>query len=239
MNAVGIKSVNHRLIGGGRMILDTNDHLAQQIRCEESFEPEVRKAVERIASRGVNVIDIGANIGYYTILASKLIGSGNRVFSFEPQANIVAKLRRNVNLNDLHNVDIFPFALADKSGTVVFNIPPDGKEAYGSMHANGRFDVIKTVEVETKGLDEVLYNLGNPKIGLIKMDAEGAELLILRGATQLLSSPGRPDLIIEANEANCEPFGYCVFDLLQLVHSYGYRLRQLDNEDWLAESQVT
>ena len=236
LHAAGKKTVNHDLIGGGRMILDTNDHLAQRIRCEEGFEPEVRVEVERIASRGVNVIDIGANIGYYSILASRLIGPEKRVISFEPQATMVSKLRRNIEANALCNVDVFQYALADKSGTATFNLPPEGVEAFGSMHANGRFKVARTVEVEMHRLDDVLETLGNPKIGLVKMDAEGAELLILRGAAKLLASPDRPDLIFEANEVNCKPFGYCVFDILQYVHSFGYRLRQVDYEDWIAES---
>jgi FkbM family methyltransferase len=236
LHAAGKKTVNHDLIGGGRMILDTNDHLAQRLRCEEGFEPEVRQEVERIASRGVNVIDIGANIGYYSILASRLIGPEKRVISFEPQATMVNKLRRNIEANALRNVEVFQYALADKSGTATFNLPPEGVEAFGSMHANGRFEVARTVEVEMHRLDDVLETLGNPKIGLVKMDAEGAELLILRGAAKLLASPDKPDLIFEANEVNCKPFGYCVFDILQYVHSFGYRLRQVDYEDWIAES---
>jgi FkbM family methyltransferase len=236
MHAVGKRTVSHDLIGGGRMILDTNDHLAWRIRCEEGFEPEVRREFERMASRDVNVIDIGANIGYYTILASRLAGAEKRVFSFEPQASMVGKLRRNIEANSLSNVEVFPFALADTPGTAIFNLPLEGVEAFGSMRANGRFKIAKTVQVEMHRLDDVLDKLGNPKIGLIKMDAEGAELLILRGARELLSSTDKPDLIFEANEVNCNPFGYCVFDILQYVHSFGYRLRQLDNEDWIAES---
>jgi FkbM family methyltransferase len=166
-----------------------------------------------------------------------LIGAGNRVFSFEPQARVVKQLRRNIEFNALSNVEVFPFALSDTTGTVTFNVPPDGDEAFGSMQANGRFTVAETVEVETRRLDDVLHDLGNPKIGLIKLDSEGAELLILRGAAKLLSSPEKPDLIFEANETNCKPFGYCVFDTLQYVHSFGYQLRQIDEEDWIATSQ--
>jgi FkbM family methyltransferase len=235
LHAFGKKTVNQSLIGGGRMILETNDHLSQQLRCEESFEPEVRQEVVRIASRGVNVIDIGANIGYFTVLASKLIGPEKSVYSFEPQARVVTRLSRQIELNALCNVKVFPIALSDKQGTVSFHVPSEGYEGYGSMHANGRFNVMKTIEVATERLDDVLCKLNNPKIGLVKMDAEGAELLILRGATQLLSSPDRPVLIFEANETNCKPFGYCVFDILQFVHTFGYRLRQLDGEDWIAE----
>jgi len=235
MHAVGIKTVKQNLIGGGSMILDTNDRLAWRLRCEEAFEPEVREEIERIASRRINVIDIGANIGYYTILASRLIGPDQRVFSFEPQARAVSKLRRNIEANALSNVEVFSCALADTPGTVAFNLPAEGAEAYGSMHANGRFRVAKTVEIEAHRLDDVLERLGNPKIGLVKMDSEGAELLILRGATKLLSSPDKPNLIFEANEVNCKPFGYCVFDILQFVQSFGYKLRQVDYEDWIAE----
>lgn len=221
-------------MGGGKMIFDTNDHLAQRIRCEEGFEPEVRQEFERIVSRGVNVVDIGANIGYYTILAATLAGPDKRVFSFEPQASMLTKLRRNIEANALRNVEVFPCALSDSPGTVTFNLPSEGMEAFGSMHANGRFKVTKTVEVETHRLDDVLERMGSPKIGLVKMDAEGAELLILRGATKLLSSADKPDLIFEANEVNCSPFGYGVFDILQYVHSFGYKLRQIDYEDWIA-----
>jgi len=230
------RTLDHSLIGGAKMILDTNDHLAQRIRCEEAFEPEVRQEFERLASRSVNVVDIGANIGYCTILASRLAGPEKRVFSFEPQANIVRKLRRNIEANALCNVEVFQYARSDKPGTVNFNVPPEGAEAFGSMRSNERFKTVKTVEVETHRLDDVLDKLGDPKIGLVKMDAEGAELLILRGAEKLLSSPDKPDLIFEANELNCKPFGYCVFDILEYVHSFGYKLRQLDSENWIAES---
>jgi hypothetical protein len=103
------------------------------------------------------------------------------------------------------------------------------------LHANGRFPVLKVVDVETRRLDDVWQELGSPDIGLLKMDAEGAELPILRGAVGLLSQANRPVLIFEACEDNCQPFGYCVFDLLHYVRGFGYRLRQLDQYDWLAE----
>ncbi len=237
MGAAGIKTVSHHLAGGGQMFLDTNDRLARRIRCEAAFEPAVRREVERIASRRVNVIDIGANIGYYTILTSKRIGPGKRVFSFEPQPDVVAKLHRNIQASGLPNVTVFPFALSDASGRAPFHVPQEGGESHGSMQANGRFAVLKIVDVETRRLDDVWQQLGSPDIGLIKMDAEGAELPILRGAVALLSGANRPVLVFEACEDNCQPFGYCVFDLLDYVRDFGYRLRQLDQYDWLAEPE--
>jgi len=234
MSAAGIKTVSHNLAGGGQMILNTNDRLASRILCEGAFEPVVRREIERLTSRHSNVIDIGANIGYYTILMSKLIGPDKSVYAFEPQPGVVNSLRANIKASGLLNVSVFPLALSDAAGSVGFHIPMEGSEAHGSIHANGRFEVMKIVDVETQRLDDVLSQLGSPEIGLIKMDAEGAELSILRGAAGLLSGPNKPVLIFEANEENCQPFGYCVYDLLQYVRSFGYRLRQLDKEDWLA-----
>jgi len=236
MHAVGIQSIHHHLACGGKMLLDTNDQIAQRIRCEDAFEPQVRAEFERIAGRKVNIIDIGANVGYYSILGGKLIGPEKRLFSFEPQPRMIDRLRRNVALSSLENVQVFPIALSDSTGSVTFYVPPEGRESMGSMRANGRFDISGTIQVNSQRLDDVLQDLGNPKIGLIKMDAEGAELQILRGATDLLSSSDKPDLIFEGNEKNCRAFGYCVFDLLQFVGSFGYKLRQLDYEDWLAEA---
>jgi FkbM family methyltransferase len=237
MFAAGIKTVSHNLSGGGRMLLDTNDRLTRRILCDGMFEPAVRREIERVASRRVNVIDIGANIGYYTVLTSKLIGRDKHVYAFEPQPRVVSRLRTNIEVSGLLNVSVFPLALSDATGSVRFHIPTEGSEAHGSFHANGRFDVKKIVEVETQRLDDVLSELGNPEIGLIKMDAEGAELSILRGAARLLSGPNKPVLVFEANEGNCQPFGHCVYDLLQYVRNCGYRLRQLDNEDWLADPE--
>jgi FkbM family methyltransferase len=234
MCAAGIKTVSHNLAGGGQMILDTNDHLARRILCEGAFEPAVRCEIERIASRRGNVVDIGANIGYYTILMSRLVGPDKCVYAFEPQPRVVSRLRANIEASGLLNVTVFPLALSDVAGSVGFHIPMEGSEAHGSIHANGRFEVMKIVDVETQRLDDVLSKLGNPEISLIKMDAEGAELSILRGAARLLSGPNKPVLVFEAFEGNCQPFGYCVYDLLEFVRSFGYRLRQLDKEDWLA-----
>jgi len=139
-------------------------------------------------------------------------------------------------MNRLLNIQIEEIALSDTAGHVAFHVPVDGVESHGSLRENGTFAVMKTVEVETQRLDGLLARLGNPEIGLIKMDAEGAELLILRGARGLLSSTHKPVLIFEAYETNCQPFGHCVFDVLSYVHDFGYRVRQIDESDWIAEA---
>lgn len=237
LNHIGIRERRRSMSCGSTMCLETGDLLSQRVACEDAFEPEVRKTFIEIAERGVNVIDIGANIGYYTLMAASLIGEAHQVYAFEPQPRVAEKLRRNVALNHLSNVSVFQYALSDSEDQVTFYIPTDGMDAHGSLAPNGRFEVKEEVTVVARPLDVVLDELGNPSIGLIKMDAEGAELMIFRGAPKLLSSRERPSIIFEANETNTRAFGYTVFDLLAYIHGFGYQLRQLDDEDWLAVPQ--
>lgn len=237
LHAIGVKTVRHQLKCGSSMILHTNDAVAQRVRYENAFEPEIRKEFLRLASQHGNIIDVGANIGYYSVLGATVIGPQKHVFAFEPQVGVANKLRQNLELNGLSNVTVFPMALSDSEGTVQFCVPLDGEEAFGSMHNNGRFPVKATVDVPTKRLDDVIAEESFPEVSLVKMDAEGAELLILRGATNLMKSAKKPTIIFEANETNMKPFGYGVFDLLQFVQAHGYRLRQIDSEDWIAEPE--
>ena len=234
LHTVGVRTVHHRLACGKVMLLDTNDVLGQRLRVEDSFEPAVRHEFQRIASSGQNVLDIGANIGYYSVLGATLVGPRGHVYSFEPQIHVVDRLRRNIDHNALDNVTVFPFALSEKPGIAEFCVPTAGMEAHGSLHENGRFQLSRKVVVETRRLDDVVVDSRIDDVGLIKMDAEGAELPILRGATTLLSTR-KPVLLFEANEDNTRPFGYTVFDLLQYIQRFGYRLRQIDHEDWIAE----
>ncbi len=219
LNHLGIHERERRIAGGSKIRLETSDLLSQRLACEEAFEPAVRKAFIALAGGGLNLIDIGANIGYYTLLGASIIGGGARVYSFEPQPRVACRLHRNIALNQLHNVTVFQLALSDKEGYADFYLPTSGMESHGSMAENGRFEVKERVVVATRRLDAVLQELGNPKIGLIKIDAEGAELSIFKGASGLLRSPGRPAIIFEANEENARAFGYSAFDLLSFINA--------------------
>ncbi len=235
--ALGIDTVKCRLRCGHSMILDTNDLLGHRLLQERTFEPAVRNEFVRHAAAGGTILDIGANIGYYTMLGASLISRDSQILAFEPQPRVVAKLRRNIEFNRLRNVSVFPCVLSDSDGVCTFFVPKAGNEGHGSLQENGRFEVREKVAVQSRRLDDVLTEMGDPEIGLIKMDVEGAELKVLRGAGKLLQRHRKPVLIFEANEDNCKPFGTCVFDLLRYIHGFGYRLRQIDREDWIAEPE--
>ncbi len=236
LHKAGVKTVTQRLLNGAKMRVPTGDELAQRIACEAAFEAPLREEFLRLAPACEHILDIGAHFGYYTLLAAAA-AKGARIYAFEPQPAVLRLLKENVALNHVSSAQVFDCALSSSEGTTEFFVPNAGQHAYGSMRANGRFAVKESIQVQTRTVDGVLASLGHPPIGLIKMDVEGAEKLVFEGATELLRSPRRPAILFEALEENTAPFGYTVFDVLNMLHGFGYTLRQLDYENWLASPQ--
>ena len=233
--ALGLRWRTQTLASGERMRLRTNDALGRRLVAEKWFEPRVREKLRQHARPGATVLDIGANIGYYTVQAATLVGPHGRVVAFEPQPSMRQELAANLALNQLSNVVIMPYALSDRAEIVRFCVPAAGHESMGSLHSNARFKADCEIEVETRCLDDVLECANCPLVDLVKLDAEGAELPIVKGASRLLSGPNKPCVVFEAVEENCAPFGYNVFDLLKAFWDFGYKLTQIDAENWFAE----
>jgi FkbM family methyltransferase len=161
------------------------------------------------------VVDIGANIGYYTLLAAKLIGSVGKVIAFEPSSDNCALLQQSLQVNGLTNVVLMPYAVADLDGTV----------SYGMDDSNGRIAVdLRTdlTPVPAVTLDRVLA--GEPRIDFIKMDIEGAEGRALRGMQQLLRTH-RPIVCTEFSPDSLPTTsGLAPEEYLDLWRALGYQL---------------
>ncbi|MBA2378650.1 MAG: FkbM family methyltransferase [Blastocatellia bacterium] len=141
------------------------------------LEPEQTAAMAAEIAPGSLVFDVGANAGYYTILASRLAGPDGRVVAFEPLERNLAYLQRHVEMNRAENVTVLASACSDVSGTATFEI--------GENIAMGRLSDAApagaSVTVPTVTLDEIAERLGlTPDV--IKLDVEGAEMAVLKGA---------------------------------------------------------
>jgi FkbM family methyltransferase len=172
---------------------------------------------------GECVVDLGANVGYYAIMAAWNLrhSRGSVVYAFEPNPLAFDYLQRNKGLNNLNNLIPIQQAVGDKSGTMVLYINPGGI-TFGSLrpyltHLTG------SCEVQVTTLDEFLAQYPKSKIGLMKIDIEGAELLALRGAKKTIEHD-RPVIFYEENEAACQAFGYTVADVRDFLKAFGYRL---------------
>lgn len=136
------------------------------------YEPELAEALEQVVKPGMTCFDCGANAGYFTLLLSKLTGPKGKVYSFEPQRSNANYIRRHLELNSVRNVTLLECALADNNGTV--NFLGDGPQGRISMEGKD--------SVECRTLDSA----GLPPPDVMKIDVEGAEVALVRGAQQTL-----------------------------------------------------
>ncbi len=128
---------------------------------------------------GSIVFDIGAHVGFYTLLASELVGSDGRVYAFEPVPRNLFYLKRHLQLNRITNVTVIEAAVSDSSGVAYFDEGPGS--SMGHLSAQG------TCLVKTIALDEMISGKQIPVPDCLKVDVEGAEMLVLRGAESLLT----------------------------------------------------
>lgn len=142
-----------------------------------TYETEKAKLFVQYATLGSTIYDIGANVGFYTLLASRAVGPTGRVVSFEPVPRNLKFLRHHLDLNRIRNVELLDIAVSDSEGMMELVVDTDPKKA---RIAAAKGDIT----VRTTTLDRLIERLPSPD--LIEMDIEGAEYLALRGAEQLL-----------------------------------------------------
>lgn len=145
-----------------------------------SYEAEKQRLFADAVCAGAVVYDIGANVGFYTLLAAKLVGEHGRVISFEPLPRNLELLRRHVSLNRFENVQIVDAAVSRESGEASFDDSPGA--SMGALSDAGR------LRVRLVSIDELLERGDTPAPDLIKIDVEGGEDAVLEGATEMLSS---------------------------------------------------
>jgi FkbM family methyltransferase len=173
------------------------------------YEPAIVALAEQLCRPGMHVCDIGAHVGYFSLLFAVQAGPSGRVLVFEPNPANVAKIQAMARINQLTNVSVFPVAVSDRNGEVQFVAERTG--SMGSIMpststGSGRAMVVRTVRLddELRGVD---------RIDLIKMDIEGAEVQALTGMTDLLMRC-RPVLLCEWHPAAAGPGHADLFDRL-------------------------
>jgi FkbM family methyltransferase len=190
------------------------------------FERATRKALARLVKPSAVVLDIGANIGTHTMLLAKLVGPSGRVISFEPSDFGVQKLRRNLGLNSAleGRTTLFHCFLAAEDGAAV----PD--KIYASwplrdsegLHQKHLGQAMPTNAAPSRTIDGILAELGDPPVQLVKMDVDGFECEVLRGATALLRHR-RPIFVMELSPYVLEERGSSLDELLAFFVPNGYR----------------
>jgi FkbM family methyltransferase len=166
-----------------------------------SFEPNEFALLTHVLGPGMVFIDVGANDGYYTLFASRRVGSTGKVVAVEPSTRERVHLRRNIARNKLDNVMVVPNALGSCRQVAALRLAHGvhaGHNTFGSFaHEGVQADNLEQVDVET--LDKVTSDLRLERIDFIKIDVEGAEASVIGGARRVLSAM-RPIVLLEIND---------------------------------------
>lgn len=188
------------------------------------WEPLETETFVSLLKKDMVVVDIGANVGYYTLLAARAVGSSGRVIAFEPEPSNYGLLCKNIRENGYTNITAVPSAVSDHSGTGRLFLCPKNS---GAHNLSKRWQEESSIEVSMVTLDQYFSDYQG-RIDLIKIDAEGVEELIFDGMCQLLQR--YPNLIVftELNPpvGNCSPERY-----LQKLLEHGFRVLELREQE--------
>lgn len=174
-------------------------------------------------NRDFVVLDIGANIGYLSLNFARACSEGF-VFSFEPDSQNFKDLQTNIKLNDFENIKIFKKALGEKSGdAVLFKMYPNNPGANRILSTSPE-QSCQHENVEVAALDEIDELKSTNRIDLIKIDVEGYEMFVLKGARELIEK-WRPLLFVELAEVNLRQQGYSALSLIDFIEELDYEVK--------------
>ena len=209
---------------GEGLWLELNPRTGQQYLHGE-VEPAIQEILSKRLKPGMVFYDLGANIGFFSLLAARLVGASGQVFSFEPDPEIIARLRRNIARNGFTNATVIEAGVWSASGDLIFVVADQSSPDRGV----GKFVAGESAEAGTPtrcvALDGFFHSAPAPDV--IKCDVEGAEIEVFRGAAKLLEAR-HPIIICEMHSDANDKF------LREYFGRFGYRLESVDDLHVLA-----
>jgi FkbM family methyltransferase len=211
-------------VDGHFMLLDDRDSL--DLSLNGVYEPFESALIHRLVQPGDTVLDIGANIGYYTLILARCVGPGGRVFAFEPDPENFALLKRNVECNGYHNVTLVNAALSNQAGTVKLHLCDENRGDH-RIYSSG--DGRPAIEVLALTTDDYCGGFAD-RIRLIKMDVQGAEGRVLLGMEKVLARGLQCQVIFEFWPLGLHRAGNDPEMILRSMARQGFELQILDEE---------
>lgn len=216
-----------------------NTEIGRQILLFGLYEKPYAAAFHSLLRSGDVVLDIGANIGQYTLLAAEKVGAGGKVMAIEATPHIFERLRRHVEASDLDNVLLMPCAAGAAEGTVSMVVIADEND--GMHHVSVTPGAAGTTEVALRRVDDLLAaSLPDREVDVVKIDVEGWEEAVFQGAQRLFAQAAPPTIFFESIEAHAARFGYSAKRLGEKLITYGYQLFNFDDRSsrWQPVNQV-
>jgi FkbM family methyltransferase len=217
--------IAYKKFGDFVLYFDINDHIIVEQFLQEYYEKSTTILLSKVVKKGMTVVNIGANMGYFTLLLSKLVGNKGKVFAFEPFLNNVKFIEKNVRSNNCNNVEIIPKAISQKSGKTKLWLKGSGSWNFISTKELERLD---HVQIETTSIDEFFKE--NQNVDFVMMDAEGSEKFILDGMTKTIENNPKLQIITEYNPYILELAGSSGKEFLDKIEEMGFLIHLINEE---------
>jgi len=219
-------------VNGYKMFTHVEEHrdidgIGQQLLFQSSYEKYTTILFKELVAEGMNVIDIGANIGYYTLLAAKLVGERGKVFAFEPEPRNYALLLRNVEVNGYKNIIPLQKAVSSKSGKAKLFL--DKVESGAHSIYKVRKNNTEAIMVDAVSLDGFFEGKKCP-IDIVKVDVEGAEMTILLGMTKIVNNNNDLKIFTEFWPPGLQGSGFSAQEYWDKIIECGFKYIYLINE---------
>lgn len=219
-------------LGRWRFCCDLRDGLMAEAYLTGRYEPQETALVQRMLEPGMTFVDVGANWGYFTLLACGEVGASGRVISIEADPRAADALRTNLAANGLERARVFTVAAAARPGTLSMQDYQPEADALGNFGVAQTSTLTpggRTFDVAARPLDDVLDEAEIEAIDVLKIDIEGGEAGALAGLTRRLQSRRVARILLELHAYHLRDLGSSVADVVSTLRAFGYHGWRIDH----------
>lgn len=219
-----ILRVKRRLIetSEGKFFIDPLSNFGDRLLTAGGYEPEMTDSLKRILKNGDTFLDIGANEGYFSILASRYVGKTGKVICIEPQSRLQCIIIKNIEENKSENIEVFQRAISDSNGTAVLYLSPDMNTGSSGLFRTTKYrTLVENVPLTT--LSQFLGDLNIKKINLMKIDVEGFEYEIILGSKSVFEEGIVDNIALELHPTTLAKRGKSDLDIMDFLKGCGYK----------------
>lgn len=209
---------------GGKIYLNLKESPMMIRRALGVYEPWKFKLFRDLVRKNMTIIDVGANKGCFSLLAAKLMDDYGRILSFEPEPINCSWILRSINANNYKSISLFKIALSDSDRTTDLYLGE--KSGFHSLIPPSNNPESEKIIVTQKRLDTVLQENKISEVDLIKIDVEGSELQVLKGATETIKQNKNLNIFLDLHPQK----GVNIYEICDFLLDHGYKLYNIDKE---------
>ena len=214
---------------GIKLYIDPISHFGQEIISTKKYEPIFAQELIDTICPGDSILDIGANEGFFSLLAARAAGPRGKVFAIEPIPELVEVINKNSKENGFDQVTVFPLAFSETAGEVKLNLSFSINSGASSLF-DRKVSGTGQIQVRSERFDDWWLKLGRPHFNVVKIDCEGAELVVMRSAKKALRDHFANFIFLDFHECIIGLSG--VWEIDDCLRDSGYELTELKSGVW-------